>query len=202
MKTKIPVEKIGKYLRELSIIVVGIAITFTISNWITSKNNKKDIELYLDAVKIELQDNLQLVNRNRNYYKRAVDYGRYLSDNRQNLHTDTLNHYFYLNKFMPFFMYKTSAFDLLKSSGTVLLIKDKRKVEAIWDSYAALEGVKLFSEFYIQRKIAEMEKNTNSMFDDMKSETLFPFFTNILHRDLYNECNSCSENIEQMLSKL
>ena len=43
MKTKISIQNIGKYLLELSIVVIGIGITLSINNWINQR--LKSIEI-------------------------------------------------------------------------------------------------------------------------------------------------------------
>ena len=50
-------KKILKYLRELSIIIIGVAITAGVGFWINNRNNKKDLESHLIAVKLELEYN-------------------------------------------------------------------------------------------------------------------------------------------------
>ena len=62
MKTNLSMQTIGKYLRELSVVVVGIAITFGISNWISNRNSKKDLEEYLNAIRLELNINVEEID--------------------------------------------------------------------------------------------------------------------------------------------
>ena len=47
------IEKIGKYLREISVVVIGVAITLFASFLLTNSNEKKDIALYLSSLKME-----------------------------------------------------------------------------------------------------------------------------------------------------
>lgn len=54
-------KSITKYLRELSVVVAGIAITFIASNWISNRNAQKELANDLEAVRIELEDNLALI---------------------------------------------------------------------------------------------------------------------------------------------
>jgi hypothetical protein len=202
MKTGKSMERIVRYLRDFSIVVAGIAVTLLGQDWLTGRNEKKDIELYLNAVKLELQDNLELVNKTKYYYERSLQYSTYLSSNTmRNLHPDTLRHYFDLNKYIPIFIYKTSAFDMLKNSGVMRLIKDKRKVQLIWNCYARLEETKIGNDFYIQRKISEIDRNNDSVVD-AKPESLYLFFKSILSNDMKNVFHNCSENITHTLSQL
>ena len=126
-KTKFQMFKIVKYLRELSVIIIGIAVTVLTGLWINDRNNTQDIGLYLENIKMELQNNLDDINMVKKYYDFASIYSKYLLTHKmQNLEHDTLSYYNGLTKVLPFFTYKTSAFDMLKSSGMMRLIKDKR----------------------------------------------------------------------------
>ena len=61
-KTKFQILKIVKYLRELSVIIIGIAVTVLTGLWINDRNNTQDIGLYLENIKMELQNNLDDIN--------------------------------------------------------------------------------------------------------------------------------------------
>ncbi|MDR2057610.1 MAG: hypothetical protein LBP83_04895 [Dysgonamonadaceae bacterium] len=63
IKIKTLARKGGKYTRELSIVVVGIAITLSINNWFATKTERKDTTLYLDAVTLELKTNLESLSK-------------------------------------------------------------------------------------------------------------------------------------------
>ena len=58
------VSKIGKYFRELSIIVTGIAITVGMVFWVNNKNNEKDLKQYLDAYAYDDKEGLGWGNNN------------------------------------------------------------------------------------------------------------------------------------------
>jgi hypothetical protein len=40
-KFKTSTSKIGRYLREISVVVIGVAITLSASYWVTSRSEKK-----------------------------------------------------------------------------------------------------------------------------------------------------------------
>ena len=44
------IKKSGKYLREISVVVIGVAITLSVSYWIGVKNEKRDMALHLRAI--------------------------------------------------------------------------------------------------------------------------------------------------------
>ena len=188
---------IGKYLRELSVIIIGIAVTLITGLWINSQNNGKDIKLYLENIKMELQNNLDDINMAKEYYDLASLYSDYLLTNKtQNLDPDTLSKYNVLIKAIPFFTYKTSAFDMLKASGMMRLIKDKSKVKSIWDCYDQLEFLKMTNDFYIQRKVAALENLNGFAKGDVDQKLLFGFYTNGLVENWAKNFSTYSKYIE------
>jgi len=201
--SKTSIRAIGKYFRELSIIIVGVATTVIIGLWISNRNNEKDINLYLENIKMELQNNLNDVYMVKEYYDFAARFSDYLSTNKlQNLHPDTLNQYAGLVKALPFFTYRASAFDMFKASGMMRLIKDKNKVMSIWDSYDALEYLKLTNDFYIQRKVAVIENLNGFAKGGVKQDALFGFFTNGMVENWAITFARLSEHIEKTIAQL
>ena len=59
-------KKIGKFLREIAVIVIGVAITLSASYWITNKNAERDMDLYLNAIRIELEENIRTLEEANN----------------------------------------------------------------------------------------------------------------------------------------
>jgi ABC-type multidrug transport system fused ATPase/permease subunit len=198
--------KIVKYLRELSIVVVGIAITFTANNWINNRIQEKDFQLYLNAVKIELEENLKNLNKSKNFYKRSVEYVVYLSSNEKTaLNSDSIQSYSDIMNNITQFTYKSNAFDMMKSSGEMRLIKDKETLQSIWNCYSDLDELKVYHDLIIQLKIESSKK-------DMEKEELtgkpvvvpmYDFFYNTdIHKVMKDGLDAMADEIEQVLSKL
>jgi hypothetical protein len=103
---------------------------------------------------------------------------------------------------LPFFGSKASAFEMFKTSGMMRLMKNKHELQAIWHCYSELEGIKNFNDFYIQRKVTELDKLNlfakSNM--EMDEELLFGFFTNGMADNWLNVFNRCAKNIEYTLS--
>jgi len=202
-KTEKLMSPIGKYLRELSVIVVGIAITVVSGLWINNRNNEKDIALYLENIRIELQSNLDDIYMVKEYYDLSTLYSNYLLTNKmQNLHPDTLSHYAVLIKALPFFTYKASAFDMFKTSGMMRLVKDKNEVTSIWNCYDALEFLKMTNDFYIQRKVAVVENLNGFAIGNVQQELLFGFYTNGLVESWAERFDMYSKYIEETIAQL
>jgi len=201
--TENSIKVVGKYLRELSVVVAGIAITVFSGLWINNRNNEKDIQLYLENIKLELQNNLEDVYGTKEYYDRAAHYSDYLSTHQmQNLNPDTLSQYSDLTMILTFFTYRTSAFDMLKSSGMMRLIKNKNQVMSIWNCYDALEFLKTINDFYTQRKVALVEKFNMFETGSIKQELLFGFFANEMNKNWVKFFDIYSKQIEETIAQL
>lgn len=143
-----------KYLRELSVVVIGVAVTLAATSWIGSIGERQDLRLYLDAVKLELEDNLKQLERAEAYMEQSYRLGDYLqSDKPENLSIDSLAQFQYVVGSYYFFSYKTAAFDMFKVSGAMRLIKDKELLLNIWNSYSELENHKVDQELYVKTKM-------------------------------------------------
>jgi hypothetical protein len=167
------------YLRELSIVAAGVAITLGIGNLISSHKNRKDLEQHLEAVKHELQENVRVINNVNDYYKRAVRYSDYLSDNElKNLHPDTVEYYHNSLSFnIPLHAYTTNAFESLKASGLMRLIDDQGMLRNILQCYSVIVVSKDVGDFYLQRKVTILERHDAWSGKDIDPELLFGFFT-------------------------
>ena len=202
-KTENLLNPIGKYLRELSVIVAGIAITVTTGLWINDRNDARNIDLYLENIRMELQNNLDDIYMVKEYYDFAARYADCLLTNKmQNLHPDTLSQYADLTKALPFFTYRASAFDMFKASGMMRLIKDKNKVMSIWNCYDALEFLKMTNDFYIQRKVAVIENSNGFATGNIEQKALFGFFTNGMVKNWAMTFATYSKHIEETIAQL
>jgi len=93
-KAKISFEKIGKYLREISVVVIGVAITLSVSYWITSKTEKRDMALYMNTIKLELTENKKTLDEIEQHLQKSLNYTVYLLSLNQKLpHADTIRFY-------------------------------------------------------------------------------------------------------------
>jgi len=87
-------KKICQYLRELSIIVLGVAFTIAVTLGINRWYEKRDLSLYLNAIKIEMEENLTIVEDAREYLLNESNYEAYLSSHdNPSFNNDTLEYY-------------------------------------------------------------------------------------------------------------
>ena len=184
-----------KYIRELSVVVIGIAITFTLNNWINNNNEKRDIVQYLNAVKSELENNLKIVEKNHEFYTETTEFGRLLSNYINDSISKSSKKYNHIISNLFIVNYKTSALEMLKTSGTMRLIKNKALLNLILESYESIENAKQMSDLYMMKKMDELYdvvlNNYSSGISDLtnpKYKRYMYFFTTHLHiENLFEE---------------
>jgi hypothetical protein len=183
-KFKKSTDKIGKYLREISVVVTGVAITLFASYWIGVKNEERDMALHLNAIKMELEENAKDIDSLIELLKPELRYTVYLqSHDKKSLDKDTLNSYFfYCYSVSPLITFKTNAFEMFKSSGTMRLMNDRELLLAIWHVYDALIILKQLNDEqnklkwnFIEKEISlvdvdrgEIERDIIPMYDFYK----------------------------------
>ena len=206
MKTKKGAKKAVKYVRELSIVVIGIAITLTGNEWISNRNEKKVMQSNLKAVKFELEENLKTIDEVGAFYGKTTEFAQYLlSDKPENLSQDSLNQYRYIIGRTYTITFKTSAFEMLKMSGTIRLIKDNDFLKSILDTYTQMEDSKQANNLYMNRKDDEMYKfslDNNSVnihnITALENRRLFYFFA--LDNGIEKSFWECSQQIKRTLA--
>jgi hypothetical protein len=161
--------KIGKYLREISVVVIGVAITLSVSFWITNKSEKKDLALYLNAIKMELEENAENFDFYAQWLKKSVRYANYLNSNdKKSLNKDSLSYYSFTDDAGCGYMntnsitsqlFMTNAFEMFKNSGAMRKITDKELLMSIWRTYTYLEyAVGVFDRSFLIKQEEAMRE--------------------------------------------
>ena len=182
---KFPTEKFGKFLREIAVIVIGVAITLSASYWISNRNTEKDIALYLDVIKMELEENIKVLEEaNNNFIQTSVNYSNYLmSQEKKSLNLDSLIFYKNIAYNNTPITVKTNAFDMFKAYGNMRLVKDKMLLLSLWNTYAKLAELKQGFEGIQGMKMDEIKKYfyLNSLPDEdlLKDPPLYDFYVNM-----------------------
>lgn len=185
-KLRSQTKKIGKFLREIAVIVIGVAITLFANYWITNRNTEKDMALYLNAIKLELEENIKVLEEaNSDLIQIAINYSDYLrSHDKKSLNLDSL--IFYRNKTTfnaSLITVKTNAFDMFKASGNMRLVKDKKLLLSLWSTYTKLDELKQSFEGMQQMKMDEMKKYfyLNNLPDEelLKDPPMYDFYVNM-----------------------
>ena len=210
-KTKTTTNKIVKYLRELSIIVAGVAITLSASLWIGQKSEKKDMKLYLKSIRIELEENMKEFDKVMAYHSLEANYTMYLlSHDIESRHIDSLAYYANICcQSLQTFSFKTNAFEMLKSSGVLRLLDDKELVLALWNTYDELSELKRILEWHFQLKWAAVEKELPRMIDlnfkpeDMvKTPVMYLFYRTGMSVSIRQNCEENLNTLKETVEKL
>ena len=211
-KLKNSTGKIGKYLREISVVVIGVAITLSASNWITNRNEKRDMSLYLNAIKLELEENKKELDEVEKNMQGSVRYADYLnSHDKKLLNADTIRTY--VNDYYGIYSItvKTNAFDMFKISGNMRFVDDKELLITIWDAYATLNKIEKLFDLYSQMKLEEIKKailppKSLLLFSDeeiLKNIPMYNFYTQTRAPYMQpEECNIALIIVNETISKL
>lgn len=152
VKTLIKSWQVGDYIRQLSIVVAGIIVTFWGSDLISENARQKEVRSTMQLVAEELEHNKQELHRT----KHLLDIDRHMSQllndynmNISQIHEDTLLKYDKLFNQMDEFSYRTDALDVLKGSSLMQYIPDKRMLQDVLKVYFELEKTKKnVSDYY------------------------------------------------------
>jgi hypothetical protein len=135
----------GNYARELSVVIIGVAVTLLASAYINSCNDKRDLKSQLQIVYDELRENDSRLDKLLDYYnkhenmqtvlRQYMPYGKPVP-------IDSLVPYLeVINKMVPF-EYKHSAYDMFVGSGSMRELSDRKLLMDITESYSLISLVK------------------------------------------------------------
>lgn len=202
MKNKNSVKSMTKYLRELSIVVVGIAITLGINSWINHRNSKKEHEQYLNSIKLELRTNIEIIENEIDLLDGSVNYSRYLlSKNKESLGQDTIQKYQYAITQQRNPKLKYNAFEMFKSSGNMRLISNKDLQLSIWEVYDQIDEFQDEFRAYYQHKGDKLNQEVLSKLGE-ESLTMYDFFITGYPIGLQKRCKEALKSLKEEVDKL
>ncbi|MDR0558558.1 MAG: hypothetical protein LBG92_00120 [Prevotellaceae bacterium] len=198
-------KQIGKYLREISIVVTGIAITLSASYWITQRAEKRDLSLYLNAIRLELEDNIKELDREAEYLEDWENYAIYLAlQDKKTLNPDSIRTEAYPGLgYIETAVFQTSAFEMFKASGYMRLMDDKELLQSVWKAYLELEKCRLSIDFYFELKKAQcLKENQLKLEGKQVSIPLYDFFVTYINTGAMDECQKISNYLKGMVTRL
>ncbi len=163
VKTVIASWRIGDYIRQTSIVVIGVLITFGGSELVTRCSEQKDIKSTMLLIRDELKSN-------RKNFETVVS--EFCEDERlsallvkhdmnvREIPEDSLKQFRYSLGKIRNFAYIRNALDILKNSMLMQKISDKELLLSLTDIYETLEGYKMSVNGYY----------------NMKEEAVIPFY--------------------------
>jgi len=194
--------KIGEYLREISVVVIGVAITLSISVWINHANSKKDLEQYLNTIKLELKTNIEQIENEINDLDKSVSYTRYLlSHNKESLDSDTIQKYEFAIKQIRVCKFKYNAFEMFKSSGSMRLINNKELMLSIWDAYSDIDFFQTEFQSYYQYKTDKLESELQ-LSGKTKTILMYDFFITGYPINLQDRCKTNLKYLKETVAKI
>ncbi|GHS91999.1 hypothetical protein FACS1894203_3770 [Bacteroidia bacterium] len=153
--------KIGNYFRELSIVIIGVAVTLYVSTVVSETKERKDLELQLNTVYTELKDNLQRIDSLIEHRNKSKILSKYLVEYYHNpgpVVADSIHKYSDVIGYMHLFVYKKGAYDMFMNSGAMKLFNDKELLLDITDCYAMIEELKEDHVLYESQKLEQLKK--------------------------------------------
>lgn len=146
---------IGDYIRQLSVIVIGIIITFMGSDAISNYTKKKELRTVMSLIKEELKynrENLQLSKKKYNNDQHISLLILQHSGRYEEIPTDTLVKYSTLLSNISSFEYTEDAMEVLKNSSLMQQVSDKKLLLHLIQTYAAMKRVKNDVAAYYEMK--------------------------------------------------
>ena len=205
---KFQIKNFGKYLREISAIVIGIAITLSASYLLSVRSEKRDMVLYLNAMKMELEENIKVLEKAIGYYQTSADYADYLRLNdKELLHDDTIQKYAGNCYTIHTYAFKTNAFEMFKGSGIMRLVNDKELSLAIWNAYADLIELKEGFSWHDQIKWEYMREDFSKIFLDgglkkMGNVPMYLFYSLGMPYGILEGCKETLKTSQEAIEKL
>jgi len=210
-KSKVTMNPIGKYLRELSIVVMGVTITVGAGFLVNNHNIRKDQKQYFNAIILELKENAELFDNYAKGLQKSVGYSNYLnSHDEKSLNTDSIDYYAFDNadglgwgNHNPVILYYEDAFEMFKSSGTMRQVDDKELLLSIWKVYHLMEDTQNFVDGQLQYK-GEEAMRERQMIDDGKQIVGRQgwFYRNDVPQLMKEYCEGTAEFIRETVSEL
>ncbi len=205
--------KIGKYFREISVVIIGVAVTLSASHWISEKNEKKNMKLYLNTMKTELELNAKNFDYYAKWLQKSVRYAEYLKANdKKNLNRDSLRYYSYTDidgcgymNFSPWSIHSfiTNAFEMFKISSVMSQLSDKELLMHIWNAYTYLEYTRQRIDNNFRMKEDEVMKELELIADGKPVDVpMRIYYSSDMIYLLVRTCETASLKINKTLSEL
>lgn len=209
------VKPIVNYLRELSIVIVGIVVTVGTGLWVNYKNNEKDMHQALRLIKWELEINAKNFDLYAEWIQKSIRYAEYLKANDyKNLNKDSLDYYALtrvsddstIDGFGCGYMtissgthetFVTNAFEMLKNSGAMQQVADQELLMYIWEAYTQIEGtIRNIDNIFSIKQEEAMKENALRAEGKSINVPMRIFYSTDLSYSIREACRHTSEAIK------
>ena len=204
--------KLPNFLREVLVVIIGVAITLYAGGVINDLKEKKDLDLQLNAIYVELEENLSRLDEIIKYHREHELLRNYLFKviaDPEKYNNDSIIKYHRILSTIASFSYKRGAFDMFVNTGAMKLLSDRNQLLEITESYAMLDEFKqdndrvfdlkiqILSETYrLDRKLIFKEKYD---LRDPQWNSLFNF--HLLNNGMEELALKVKKELEKALSK-
>lgn len=181
--------RIGDYIRQLSIVVIGIFITFQGSAWIAQKSQRREAAYILSMVKDELVKNRHNVENQLELLEFEFAGAKAMKPHihhPESIHPDSLNKYVSIITRVRNYGFVANSFEVLKNSSQFQTIKNKDLLRDLFSVYEELNNFSSGIDSYNAMKSDGMENYFSSLdsgaYDAMHDETdgVFLIFSGIM----------------------
>ncbi|GEM_PF-1482156 len=204
--------KIGNYLRELSVVIIGVAITLYASGVVSSIKEKKDLKLQLNAIYTELEENsrrLDAIIEDHKQHELLRNYLHRVIKDPAIYNNDSIAKYDKTLSSTATFSYKKGAFDMFVNSGAMALLTDREQLLEITECYALLEEFKdendkfyeIKSQMFSETYRVDKKKFFSEDYDLRDEEWNIKFNFHTLNSGMVDFAVSVKEQLEVALSK-
>lgn len=188
----------GDYIRQLSVIIIGILITFQGSAWLESARQRRESRELLAMVEQEMGDNLAEMMRAQKMGAMEIEamgfFRRHINDVRS-APRDSIKMYSWLLDLGLSYSYTSNAFEVLKSSPSAANKIDKQLMSSIFLCYDRIKTSFVSLNYYysgkfervsnfffsIDRRIIEQIRTGEDMFPYIETFLANPSTGNIIY---------------------
>ena len=144
------------YLKEISILILGLTLSLLVSFWIYNHYEKRDMALYLYTIKIELENHLVSLDSIISQFHSEVNYSNYLRRTARNaIVPDSVIFYHRVIYDFTNNELSTDAFDMFQNSGMLRLINDNEFRMQLWGTYSLIKRTNIHWNRAMDVKIDE-----------------------------------------------
>jgi hypothetical protein len=204
-KSKFSLKTAVRYFRDFSIVVAGIAVTLYVNYQVTNQGEKRDIKLYLNAIKLEIEENIKILDVAIEGLQPSLKYSDYLkSHDKKSLDKDTLISYQAAFYTISAYSFKTNAFEMFKNSGVMRLVDNKELLLSLWDVYDELTSVKETTEVFFPIKLEDIKKEISLLLDgqEIKGAPMYNYHVTGMPYQVLRPCESALKKAKELLLTL
>ncbi|GHT58377.1 hypothetical protein AGMMS50239_02810 [Bacteroidia bacterium] len=134
-------------------VIVGIALTFGISNYVQYRNDQKELREMMSLIKRELDDNKKWMEGITQYYLEDFNTYRIILDNMwDKIPKDTIDKVVYQLLHIQFAYTSSNVWNVFQNSGMAHKLHNVELVSRISESYYWIETSNTFRQEYLKKR--------------------------------------------------